>query len=123
MEASARLESEPIFDILGIGGLPFVLAGMEDMKYRAGTMQLEPGDKIFQYTDGVTEATNIKNELYGMDRLCAILNKAKEGTPHEILPAVKQDIDAFVGEAPQFDDITMLCLEYKAKMEIKEDVQ
>ena len=95
----------------------FVLAGMEDMKYKAGTMQLDVGDKIFQYTDGVTEATNINNELYGMDRLGEILNKVKLGTPHEILPAIKRDIDEFVGEAPQFDDITMLCLEYKARME------
>ena len=101
----------------------FVLAGMEGMKYRAGSMMLEPGDKIFQYTDGVTEATNINNELYGMQRLGEILNKVKTGTPHEILPAVKRDIDEFVGEAPQFDDITMLCLEYKTKMEIQEDAQ
>ena len=100
----------------------FVLAGMEDMRYRAGTMTLEPGDKIFQYTDGVTEATNSGNELYGMDRLATILNKAKDGTPFDILPAVKTDIDEFVGTAPQFDDITMLCLEYKTKMEIKEEV-
>ena len=99
----------------------FVLAGMEGIKYRAGSMMLEPGDKIFQYTDGVTEATNINNELYGMERLGAILNKVKAGTPHDILPAVKKDIDEFVGEAPQFDDITMLCLEYKTKMEIKEE--
>ncbi len=99
----------------------FVLAGMEGMKYRAGSMRLEPGDKIFQYTDGVTEATNVNNELYGMERLGAILNKVKNGTPHDILPAVKKDIDEFVGEAPQFDDITMLCLEYKTKMEIKEE--
>ena len=101
----------------------FVLAGMEGMKYRAGSMTLEPGDKIFQYTDGVTEATNINNELYGMERLGAILNKEKAGTPHDILPAVKKDIDSFVGEADQFDDITMLCLEYKAKMQRKEDAE
>lgn len=101
----------------------FVLAGMEDMKYRAGSMVLEPGDKIFLYTDGVTEATDANDELYGMERLCTILNKAKNGTPHEILPAVKNDINAFVGEAEQFDDITMLCLEYKSKMEPKEDAQ
>ena len=99
----------------------FVLAGMEGMRYRAGSMMLEPGDKIYQYTDGVTEATNIHNELYGMERLEVILNKVKCGTPHEILPAVKADVDEFVGEAPQFDDITMLCLEYKERMEIKED--
>ena len=101
----------------------FVLAGMEGMKYRAGSMMLEPGDKIFQYTDGVTEATNLSNELYGMQRLGTILNKVKDMSPQEILPAVKKDIDEFVGEAPQFDDITMLCLEYKAKMERKEDAQ
>jgi len=102
----------------------FVLAGMEDMKYRAGSMQLDVGDKIFQYTDGVTEATNLGNELYGMERLGAVLNKFKTASPHEILPAVKQDIDAFVGEADQFDDITMLCLEYKSRMETdKEDAE
>ena len=95
----------------------FVLAGMEGMKYRAGSMTLEPGDKIFQYTDGVTEATNLQNELYGMNRLGAILNKVKGGTPNDILPAIKKDIDEFVGDADQFDDITMLCLEYKARME------
>ena len=99
----------------------FVLAGMEDMRYRAGTMTLEPGDKIFQYTDGVTEATDSNNKLYGMERLGAILNKVKDGAPDEILPAVKKDIDEFVGSAAQFDDITMLCLEYKKKMEVCED--
>ena len=97
----------------------FVLAGMEDMRYRGGSMMLEPGDKIFQYTDGVTEATDKDNKLYGMKRLGDILNAAKDSTPEQILTAVKADIDAFVGEAPQFDDITMLCLEYKAKMEAK----
>ena len=101
----------------------FVLAGMEDMRYRAGSMMLEPGDKVFQYTDGVTEATNANNELYGMTRLGEILNKVKDATPHQILPAIKADVDAFVGEAPQFDDITMLCLEYKSRMEQKEDAQ
>ena len=99
----------------------FVLAGMEGMKYRAGSTRLEPGDKIFQYTDGVTEATNLKNELYGMNRLGAILNKVKGGTPNDILPAIKKDIDEFVGDADQFDDITMLCLEYKARMENNEE--
>ena len=101
----------------------FVLAGMEGMRYRAGSMTLEPGDKIFQYTDGVTEATNANNELYGMGRLEAVLNRVKEAMPHQILPAVKHDIDEFVGEAPQFDDITMLCLEYRSRMEQKEEVQ
>ena len=95
----------------------FVLAGMEGMRYRAGSLTLNPGDKLFQYTDGVTEATNIHDELYGMERLKNILNSCKDKTPTETLPIVKADIDAFVGEAPQFDDITMLCLEYKERME------
>lgn len=98
----------------------FVLAGMEGIRYREGCVQLEPGDKIFQYTDGVTEATDIKNKLYGMDRLTSILNRNVDKTPMELLPEVKKDIDTFVGDAPQFDDITMLCLEYKERMEVKE---
>ena len=95
----------------------FVLAGMEDMQYREGVLTLEPGDKIFQYTDGVTEATNAHNELYGKERLDAVLNRNGERRPDEIIDAVKKDVDSFVGDAPQFDDITMLCLEYKARME------
>lgn len=95
----------------------FVLAGMEGMKYKCGELQLEPGDKIFQYTDGVTEATDANNELYGMERLTKILGENSALSPTELLPAVKNDIDGFVGEAPQFDDITMLCLEYKERME------
>lgn len=94
---------------------------MEGMKYRAGSMTLSVGDKVFQYTDGVTEATNAQNELYGMERLGEVLNKNKDSSPAELLPRVKEDIDLFVGEAPQFDDITMLCLEYKSRMELKDE--
>jgi len=100
----------------------FVLAGMEDMRYKGGSIILEPGDKIFQYTDGVTEATNAKNQLFGMDRMLESLNNNKDLTPEQLLPAVKKDIDAFVGEVPQFDDITMLCLEYKKKMDAEKKV-
>lgn len=96
----------------------FVLAGMENMKYQSGSIQLSPGDKIFQYTDGVTEATNAAQELYGMQRLSDILVKNTNKKPAELLPAVKADIDAFVGEAPQFDDITMLCVEYLKTMDV-----
>ena len=95
----------------------FVLAGMEDMKYKSGSIILDPGDRIFQYTDGVTEATDKDNRLYGMERLEAVLCKNSTKPPEEILKAVKEDIDRFVGEAEQFDDITMLALEYKKKME------
>lgn len=99
----------------------FVLAGMEGIKYKCGCMQLSPGDKIFQYTDGVTEATNSANELYGMGRLEEFLAKNSALSPSELLPELKKDIDDFVGEAPQFDDITMLCLEYKEQM--REDAE
>lgn len=94
----------------------FVLAGMENMKYQCGSIQLTPGDKIFQYTDGVTEATNAEEELYGMERLGNVLKKNTEKGPEELLSAVREDIDAFVGSAPQFDDITMLCVEYRERM-------
>lgn len=101
----------------------FVLAGMEGMRYRAESITLEPGDKIFQYTDGVTEATNSEHQLYGMDRLKEVLCCNADKNPHDILPAVKADIDLFVGSAPQFDDITMLCLEYKSRMTPDSEVE
>lgn len=94
----------------------FVLAGMEGMRYKCGTMQLSPGDRLFQYTDGVTEATDKDGRLYGMSRLGEILAQNAALPPTELLVKVKEDIDAFVGDAPQFDDITMLCLEYRERM-------
>lgn len=94
----------------------FVLAGMEGIRYKAGSIKLSPGDKVFLYTDGVTEATNGDNELYGRQRLDDILTKNTRMSATELLPAVKAEIDAFVGEAPQFDDITMLCMEYQEAM-------
>lgn len=93
----------------------FVLAGMENMQYREGTVQLEAGDRVFLYTDGVPEATNGANELYGSERLYQSLNKNKEMEPEILLQRIKEDVDKFVGEAPQFDDLTMLCLEYKGR--------
>ncbi len=95
----------------------FVLAGMEGTRYKSGEMQLEPGDKLFQYTDGVTEATDKDNRLFGMERLEETLARLADKTPTEILDGVKADIDEFVGDAPQFDDITMLCLEYRGEAE------
>ena len=97
----------------------FVLAGMEDMMFFGGSITLEPGDKIYQYTDGVPDAINVSEELYGHDRLTQFLQSHSELAPNELLPAVKADIDAFVGEADQFDDITMLCLSYEKRMQPK----
>lgn len=90
----------------------FVLAGMEGIKYRKNELHLSAHDEIFLYTDGVTEATNKGGELYGEDRLLALLNTLKEMTGEEICEAVKADLAEFVGDAPQFDDITMLYLKY-----------
>ena len=94
----------------------FVLAGMDGMKYTSGSLMLEPGDKLFQYTDGVTEATDKDNQLFGDARVDAALNKHADKDVKGVITGVKEEIDKFVGEAPQFDDITMLCLEYKKKM-------
>lgn len=91
----------------------FVLAGLEDMQYRDGVVQLHAGDRVFLFTDGVPEATNASNRLYGTERLYQCLNQNKELSLEMLLQRVKADVDEFVGEAPQFDDITMLCLEYK----------
>ena len=93
----------------------FVLAGMEGVRYRAGELTLYPGDRLFLYTDGVPEATNVDNKLYGEDRLYAFANKMSTIEATAFLPALKADIDEFVGEAPQFDDITMLMFDYKPK--------
>ena len=93
----------------------FVLAGMEGVRYRVGELTLYPGDRLFLYTDGVPEATNTENKLYGEDRLLAFMNRNASAEATEFLPALKANIDEFVGEAPQFDDITMLMLDYKPK--------
>ncbi|MBR5272251.1 MAG: SpoIIE family protein phosphatase [Clostridia bacterium] len=93
----------------------FVLAGMEGVHYRVGEITLNEGDRLFLYTDGVPEATNVENRLYGEDRLLSFMNRNASMQPTELLPSLKADIDEFVGEAPQFDDITMLMLDYKPK--------
>ncbi len=95
----------------------FVLAGMEGVRYRAGEITLNKGDRLFLYTDGVPEATNIENKLYGEDRLLSFMNQNASVEATGLLPALKENIDKFVGEAPQFDDITMLMLDYKSGKE------
>ena len=90
----------------------FVIGGMEGAHYREYELQLEKGDKLFLYTDGVPEATNAQEELFGIERMIDALNACADRSPKEILTGVKSAVDAFVGEAEQFDDLTMLCLEY-----------
>ena len=93
----------------------FILAGMEGVRYRAGELTLTPGDRLLLYTDGVPEATNAANKLYGEDRLLTFMNQSASLEAKKLLPALKANIDEFVGEAPQFDDITMLLFDYKPK--------
>jgi len=90
----------------------FVLAGMESIRYRKNELQLMPGDMLYLYTDGVTEATDAANQLYGEYRLFDLLNKHGELQPQPLCENIITDVDKFTGEAPQFDDITMLCLKY-----------
>lgn len=95
-----------------------VLAGMDGVKYRLQEFDIEPGDVIYLYTDGVTEATNANNELYGNDRLIDALNEKYDDnvTMEGLCSEVKADVDKFVGEAPQFDDITMLAFRYQKRL-------
>ena len=80
------------------------------MRYKQQEIMLERGDSLYLYTDGVTEATNSNDELFSDPRLLEILNKYKDYELKELLEIVKVEIDLFVKEAPQFDDITMLAL-------------
>ena len=97
-----------------------VLAAMEDYPYRAEEMQLGPGDVFYAYTDGVTEATDSHEELYGEPRLKDALDAEIEkcGTMEELCHGIKRDVDAFVGDAPQFDDITMVAVRWQPKAHV-----
>ena len=90
----------------------FILGGMPNIQYKEYEIQLAPGDILFEYTDGVTEATNAANQLFGTDRMIETLNRYGSYDSKGILQGVYKDIDAFVENAPQFDDITMICMKY-----------
>ena len=91
----------------------FVVGGMAGMKYKEYEMTLEPGSKLFLYTDGVPEATDAESNMFGADRMLEALNEKKDGTTVEILKHVRASVDGFVKDAEQFDDLTMLCMEYR----------
>ena len=94
-----------------------VLGAWPGFTFGKHELQMQPGDVLYLYTDGVTEATNLEEELYGEERLLALVNKHTGSDARTICEAAKADVDRFVGEAPQFDDITMLCLRYRAGKE------
>ena len=92
----------------------FVVGGYEGVKYKEYELDLQPGDKLFLYTDGVPEATDANKELFGTQRMLDALN-SHNGSPAEVLRGVLESVNEFVATAEQFDDLTMLCLEYKGK--------
>ena len=91
----------------------FVIGGMDDVKYREYELQMTPGSKLFLYTDGVPEATDANKELFGTDRMLEALNAQPDASPEQTLQNVRAAVDAFVKDAEQFDDLTMLCVEYR----------
>lgn len=97
----------------------FVIGGMDGIRYKQYELQMEPGAKLFLYTDGVPEATNAKKELFTTDRMLEALNEAPSATPEGVLKQVRKAVDGFVMEAEQFDDLTMLCVEYRGNGKAK----
>ena len=93
------------------------LAALDGVQFKQHEFQLFPGDSIFVYTDGVTEATNSEKELFGTERMLAALNKTPDAEPDEILANVMGDINRFMDGEDQFDDITMMCLKYNGQVE------
>lgn len=90
----------------------FVLGGMDGMQYRNYELRMEPGTKLFVYTDGVPEASDDTHQMLGTERMLAALNEDAEVPPERILKNVRSAVDGFVKDAEQFDDLTMLCFEY-----------
>ena len=91
----------------------FVIGGMEGMKYKEYEIQLDSGEMLFLYTDGVPEATDSENNMYGTDRLLEAMNSKEHTDPLELLGSITDNVDQFVGEADRFDDMTMLAVTIK----------
>ena len=85
---------------------------LRGLRFREHSFEMKPGDRLFVYTDGVAEAKNSERELFGTDRLLSVLNSDKDASPQKTLENVTNGINAFVGDAEQFDDITMLGFAY-----------
>ena len=90
-----------------------VLGAIDGVVYKEYELQLEPGAKLFVYTDGAPEATDADDNMFGMQRMVDALNAEPEASPERILRNVRAAVNEFVKDAEQFDDLTMLCLEYK----------
>ena len=95
----------------------FVVGGMGGMRYEEYELQLEPGSRLFLYTDGVPEATDPDDQLFGTERMMEALNQLSETDARSVLEGVRKAVDEFTAGAEQFDDLTMLCLEYRGNGE------
>ena len=93
----------------------FVIGGLSGIGYQEYEIQLEPGARIFLYTDGLPEATDAEGNMFGIDRMLAALNEDPGASPSQVLQNVRNSVDHFVKDAEQFDDLTMLCLIYSGK--------
>lgn len=113
-EHPALMRADGEFELVKYRHSPAV-ATFPGLTFKEHEFELNPGDKLFVYTDGVTEATDSSNVLFGEERLVASLNSGKDLTPDKLIENVKSDIDRFVGDAPQFDDITMLSISWNKK--------
>lgn len=91
----------------------FVVGGMDFVKYTDYEFTLNEGDSLFVYTDGIPEANNIDEELFGSERMLDALNMNPDASSKDIIANVKNEVDKFVGDAEKFDDLTMLCIKYK----------
>ena len=98
-----------------------VIGAMEGIRYSEYEFVLKPGDKLFVYTDGVPEATNTEQQMFGIDRMLRALNAEGDVSVEDVLKNVRRAVDAFVQEAERFDDMTMMCVEYKGKQEPEEE--
>ena len=91
----------------------FVIGGMSDLSFTDYEIQLSPGDKLFVYTDGVPEASTSDNAMFGVDRMLEALNTDPDADPESVLKNVRDAVDGFVKDGEQFDDLTMMCMEYR----------
>ena len=110
------------YPVLRRGGGPYelikdrhglVIGGMDGVRYKEYDLQLKPGDRVFVYTDGVPEAMDADGKMFGTTRMVESLNADPDVSLQELLDNVRKGVDGFVKDAVQFDDLTMLCLEYE----------
>jgi phosphoserine phosphatase RsbU/P len=107
-------QSGAVLKVDKVGGV--VLGFMPGQEFSTGAMQLNPGDTLVLYTDGVTEAMNVDHELFGAEAIEKTLSRAGQGTSSRgIVNALLDDVGNFVGEAHQSDDITMLVIQYRGR--------